>query len=191
MHVQPSNRLHESSSTPRPVWRGVRVAWFVARTSVPSRAAPMRRPSAVGHTLRAMAKARRFVPAATWRDPRHLRGLRGERLAIGYLTACGWSVEAHRFRLGRHDLDLVVRRGCLVAFVEVKTRSSSVCGDGAASVTGAKCRVLARVAAAWKSRYGRRGDEYRFDVVTVRLGGGAPRLEHVHDAWRLTSSWLT
>ena len=47
---------------------------------------------------------------------------------MGYLVACGWQVEAHRFRIGRHDLDLIVRRGRLVAFVEVKTRRSLRCG---------------------------------------------------------------
>ena len=138
-----------------------------------------------------MAAAKRFVPAEEWRDSRHRRGLWGERLAVAYLTACGWSVEAHRFRLGRHDLDLVVRRGSLVAFVEVKTRRSEACGAAAASVTAAKCRILARVASAWRARYGRRGDEYRFDLLTVGLGGKVPRLDHVADAWRLSGSWLT
>ena len=65
-----------------------------------------------------MARAHRFIPADQWRDPRHVRGLRGEHAAMAYLIACGWEVEAHRFRLGRHDVDLVVRRGSLVAFVE-------------------------------------------------------------------------
>ena len=141
------------------------------------------------HTFPDMTHTKRFVPAAAWRDARHRRGLWGERLAIAYLTACGWSVEAHRFRLGRHDLDLVVRRGSLVAFVEVKTRTSGVCGEPAASVVPARCRVLARVAAAWRARFGHRGDEYRFDLVSIRLGGAAPRIEHIADAWRLTGSW--
>ena len=137
-----------------------------------------------------MKRERRFIRTEDWRDARHRRGLWGERLAIAYLTACGWSVEAHRFRLGRHDIDLVIRRGSLVAFVEVKTRRSGVCGEPVASVTAAKCRVLARVATAWRARHGRRGDEYRFDLVTVRLGGATPRLDHLADAWRLKGTWL-
>ena len=66
--------------------------------------------------------ARQFVPVAEWTDPRHRRGLLAELEAAAFLTACGWSVEAHRFRMGRSDIDLIVRRGCLVAFVEVKQR---------------------------------------------------------------------
>ena len=50
-------------------------------------------------------------PLRTWKDPRHRRGLAGERAAISYLLRNGWSIEAHRFRLGHHDLDLVARKG--------------------------------------------------------------------------------
>ena len=54
---------------------------------------------------------RRFVPTREWEDARQIRGLEGEHAAMAYLTSCGWSIEAHRFRLGRHDLDLIARRG--------------------------------------------------------------------------------
>jgi putative endonuclease len=136
-----------------------------------------------------MSDARRFVPVAAWTDRRHRRGLAGERAALRYLTACGWQVEAHRFRLGRHDLDLVMRRGRLVAFVEVKTRRSLRCGSPLESVTALKRRQIERVALGWRLRHGRPGDAYRFDLVAVTdLGGGRYELEHVVDAWRMTRS---
>ena len=65
---------------------------------------------------------------------------------MGFLVACGWQVEAHRFRLGRHDLDLVIRRDRLVAFVEVKTRRSLRCGSAVESVSALKRRLIERVA---------------------------------------------
>ena len=65
---------------------------------------------------------RRFVPTREWEDARQIRGLEGEHAAMAYLISCGWSIEAHRFRLGRHDVDLIARRGRVVAFIEVKTR---------------------------------------------------------------------
>jgi putative endonuclease len=108
---------------------------------------------------------------------------------MGYLVACGWQVEAHRFRIGRHDLDLIVRRGRLVAFVEVKTRRSLRCGSALESVSALKRRSIERVALGWRLRHGRAGDEYRFDLVAVSdRGRGRYEVEHVADAWRLTWS---
>ena len=93
-----------------------------------------------------MRSRSRPVPAELWTDPRHRRGLWGERIAIAFLSDRGWRVEVHRFRAGRHDLDIVARRGELVAFVEVKTRGSSEYGAPAESVDWRKRRTLARVA---------------------------------------------
>jgi putative endonuclease len=137
-----------------------------------------------------MASTRRFIPVAQWEDERQLLGLAGERIAIGFLTSCGWSVEAHRFKLGRHDVDLVIRKGRTVAFVEVKTRRSNVCGSGLEAVSRRKQRDIARVASVWLLRHGRPDDEYRFDLVAVQdYRGVAPVVEHVTDAWRPVGPW--
>jgi len=128
---------------------------------------------------------RSFVPVADWSDPRHVRGLRGEQLALAWLTARGWEVEAHRFRAGRHDIDLIIRRVELVAFVEVKTRASLACGHPVQALGWQKLRSLAWAAECWRARFGRRGDRYRFDVVGVLLGKGRPpEVRHLEDAWR-------
>jgi putative endonuclease len=112
-------------------------------------------------------------------------GFRGEMAALAYLTSCGWSIEAHRFRLGRHDLDLIVRQGGVVAFVEVKTRRGVGSGAPLESLSARQRASITRLAEVWRVRYGRPGDTYRFDVVGVfeRAGGGHV-IEHVPDAWR-------
>jgi len=121
------------------------------------------------------------IPVSEWTDPRHVLGVAGEKAALEHLVAMGWRIEAHRFRAGRHDIDLVIRRGTLVAFVEVKTRSTAQFGSGVESIGWKKRRALVWAATVWVARFGLPGDRYRFDVVTVRPGS---EIEHLSDAWR-------
>jgi putative endonuclease len=133
-----------------------------------------------------MRSHRSFVPVSHWADRRQRRGVAGERAAIAYLTACGWNIESHRFRWGRHDLDVVARKGRTVAFVEVKTRRSNTCGAALESVSALKRHILGKVAMHWRLRHGRVGDTYRFDILAIQdQGGGRYEVEHVEDAWRM------
>jgi putative endonuclease len=114
---------------------------------------------------------------------RQALGELGERIAGRWLRARGWTVVARRFRSGHRDIDLVVRRGADVAFVEVKTRRSAAFGDPAAAVGWRKRRELARSAAVWADRFGDAGCSYRFDVVAVVIGGSGVRIRHLEDAF--------
>ena len=88
--------------------------------------------------------------------------------------------------MGRHDLDIVARKGHLVAFVEVKTRKSNACGSALESVSALKRHILGKVALFWRVRHGQVGDTYRFDLLAIQdRGGGRYEVEHVEDAWRL------
>ena len=127
--------------------------------------------------------------AKTLRDPRHRLGLAGELRVMRWLAHRGWWIEAHRFRVGRHDVDLVIRRGVVVAFVEVKTRRGRSHGAGREAIGWRKRRAIAWAAEAWRIRHGRAGDVYRFDVVEVEAGCGdgarAGQIRHYEDAWRI------
>jgi putative endonuclease len=113
-------------------------------------------------------------------------GDRGEEIAAAYLAERGWRILNRQFRLGHREIDLVARRGEVVAFVEVKTRGGTGYGHPLEAITWKKRREIQRVALAWIDRYGLPGDVYRFDAVGILLpAGGAPRIEHVEDAWRL------
>ena len=131
-----------------------------------------------------MTRAADRIPVSEWTDPRHRLGLAGEEAARKELEQRGWRIEAHRFRAGRHDIDLVIRQGTLVAFVEVKTRSTDQFGSGVESIGWKKRRALIWAATVWMARFGRPGDRYRFDVVTVRPGRGGAGVDHLADAWR-------
>jgi putative endonuclease len=120
-----------------------------------------------------------------WSDPRHVRGLEGELLAIRHLRSTGWRILDHRFRMGRLEIDLVARKGHLVGFFEVKTRWTGAFGSPLQAVTWAKRREIVRVARAWVDRHGRPDDAYRFDVIGITMRKGTPpKLDHIEDAFR-------
>src|SRR5436190_19751021 len=98
---------------------------------------------------------------ANWSDPRHRRGLAGEEQAIRYLQSRGWEIVAHRFRVGRVEIDLIARRGCLVALVEVKVRRGVAFGSPFEAATGGKRREIVTAARGWMDRFGRQSDVYR------------------------------
>jgi len=115
----------------------------------------------------------------------HDLGRWGEELAAAELTRRGWIVLARNYRLGHREIDLIARRGAVVAFVEVKTRAGAGFGHPLDAVTPLKRREIEAVARAWIARFGRPGDVYRFDAVSIIHAPGEPtRFDHVEDAWR-------
>ncbi|MFW6079751.1 MAG: YraN family protein [Gemmatimonadota bacterium] len=116
----------------------------------------------------------------------HDLGRRGEALAAATLARRGWTILERNFRLGRNEIDIVARRGVVVAFIEVKTRAGLGHGHPLEAITRAKRREIERVARAWLERHGRPGDVYRFDAVAITWRRhGRPVVEHVPDAWRV------
>jgi putative endonuclease len=115
-------------------------------------------------------------------------GDRGEAEAGAWLAVQGYEVLDRNVRTRFGEIDLVVRRGDLVVFVEVKSRSGSGFGHPGEAVAGAKQRRLTRLASAYLREHGLDRCEVRFDVIAVlATSGGAPiRLEHIPDAFQAT-----
>lgn len=127
------------------------------------------------HGLLQMKRPRR---ATSDRKAAENRGREGERRAAWWLWLRGWQILDRRVRTPAGEIDLVVRKGKLVAFVEVKTRATGAELDFAIDE-----RRLARVAAAAEylmPRYARPGDDIRVDVILI-----APRTlpRHIENAW--------
>lgn len=116
--------------------------------------------------------------------PAESLGVRGEDLATEFLERGGWRILHRNFRLGRKEIDLVVRRDGVVAFVEVKTRGGLDFGHPFEAITRRKQREIRQVAEAWIARHGTPDEDYRFDAVAVLIQAGSPPLiEHLEDAW--------
>ena len=84
-------------------------------------------------------------------------------------------------------MDLVCRdrNENLLAFVEVKTRSSDTFGRPADAVNREKEALICRGARAWLRMLDRPEVPFRFDIVEVILDGKAPRFELLQSAFQL------
>jgi len=102
----------------------------------------------------------------------------GETAAAWWLRLKGWRILARRVRTPAGEVDLIARRGNLVAFVEVKRRRTGAELDFAIDEYR-----LARVAAAAEylgARYMQPGDDMRVDVILIAPGRA---LRHIENAW--------
>lgn len=108
------------------------------------------------------------------------RGALAETLAVWRLRLAGWRIVARDLRLGPAQVDIVARRGRVLAFVEVKQRQSIV--DAAESLHPAQRARIARAAEIFlANRPEFAAFETRFDAILVAPGRFP---EHRQDAWR-------
>lgn len=110
-------------------------------------------------------------------------GQLGEQLAARYLSSKGYTIEAKNWRVNRLEIDLILRRGETLIFVEVKTRSNPDFGAPESFVSKRKKRLLTSAATAYMQEVGHEW-AIRFDVVSVVLQPDRePEINHFEDAF--------
>ena len=93
-------------------------------------------------------------------------GLSAESRAAALLIAKGYRILARRFRTPYGEIDLVVRRRNLVAFVEVKARASL--DEAAYAVTPRQQQRIVNAAQAWLMAHPEHAEfDLRFDAVLI------------------------
>ena len=102
------------------------------------------------------------------RAQREAKGRRGETLAAWYLRFKGWRILARRVKTPRGEIDLIARRGAVVAFIEVKWRANAIELDHA--IDAYRLRRVLAAAEAVGHRYARPDDQQRIDVVLLAPG---------------------
>jgi len=98
-----------------------------------------------------------------------ITGAAGEARALAYLQEQGLMLVEQNFRCKTGEIDLVMRQGQTLVFVEVRARAGNRYGGAAASVTPAKQRRLIRAAQYYLQRF-RAVPPCRFDVVAIDAG---------------------
>jgi putative endonuclease len=116
-------------------------------------------------------------------------GIAAEQVAADLLERDGWKILHRNWRWRHKEIDLVVRRGELVAFVEVRARRDPRHGHPLETIGQRKRREIEAAARVWIARHGLPGDRYRLDAMSILdpSGTGAgPDLvaEHVEGAWQ-------
>ncbi len=99
----------------------------------------------------------------------YLRGRGAERLALLWLLAKGYRPLARRYSAAGGEIDLIVRRGKTIAFVEVKARGHMEAA--LSSIDKTKRHRFSRAARAWLSRNPSvAGLTFRADAVFLAPG---------------------
>ena len=103
-----------------------------------------------------------------------------ERRARRWYRLRGWRILGANVWAGGNELDLIVRRGRVLRFVEVKEKRGGEFGNPLEMVGAEKQRRVRRAAEAWLAAHPELGSlTATFDVVGVRDG----RLQRVADAF--------
>ena len=114
-------------------------------------------------------------------------GERGEGLALRHLEGEGYEALERNYRTRYGEIDLVVRRGATLVFVEVKSRRGTGFGEPLEAVTPRKqeqVRLMAEQYLADKEPgFAESFEEMRFDAVGILVGRGRRGIRHVEDAF--------
>lgn len=93
-------------------------------------------------------------------------GARAESLAAAYLVGQGMAPVARNYRTKAGEIDLIMRHGTTLVFVEVRYRSRTLHGSPEETVDARKRRRIVRAAAQYLTTLDVVPD-CRFDVVSI------------------------
>lgn len=109
-----------------------------------------------------------------------VRGRRAELAASLWLATKGYRILFRRYRTALGEIDLVARRGRVLAFVEVKQRAHK---EAALIAVGPRQQQrLVRAAAAFRARHRKLAElQPRFDLIVITPGRWP---EHLRGVWQ-------
>jgi len=110
-------------------------------------------------------------------------GAKGEKLAADFLERLGFEVINRNFRFERGEIDIIARKGKLIIFCEVKTRTSSVYGKGEEAVDLRKQKQIRKVAEGYILERELDDYEFRFDVVVVEIERSETKIRIIENAF--------
>jgi len=109
-------------------------------------------------------------------------GREAEDLAASYLIDKGYEIVARNYRYGHAEVDLIIRKGIFLVFVEVKSRKNVKFGMPEAAVSKLKVSLVKRAADfyVYKTNWHK---QIRFDVISIIFRSDGFEIKHFEDAF--------
>ncbi|NOT68316.1 MAG: YraN family protein [Methylophilaceae bacterium] len=107
-------------------------------------------------------------------------GVAAEQMAATYLQQQGLTLISQNFTCRYGEIDLIMREGRMLVFVEVRLRSNARFGGAGMSITPAKQHKLQRSAEYYLQQYG--NSACRFDAVLMNKAS-AEHIEWIKNAF--------
>jgi len=115
-----------------------------------------------------------------------LLGSKGERIAKRYLRRHGYRIEEVNYTTKFAEVDIIGWDGDVLAFVEVKTRTSDLLGEPEESVNIHKQRKIILAAKYYINKNRLWDTNARFDIVSIKYRGRfSKQIALFKDAFRL------
>ena len=109
-------------------------------------------------------------------------GMEGEREAVKYLKKEGYEILETNWHFHRYEIDIIAKRGEVLAIVEVKTRATDYFGDPEDAVDYKKRRKIVESADAYIEERDLDVD-VRFDIVAILKTKDGLKLRFIEDAF--------
>ena len=109
-------------------------------------------------------------------------GQAGEEAVAHHLINQGFVILERNARIGRLELDIVARRGRLVVFCEVRTRTTVRFGHPAETLTRKKRRSVRTAVAQWLRAHRLGSVRVRLDVAGVVMNQFGTRIDYFANA---------
>jgi len=117
---------------------------------------------------------------------RQALGEKGEQVVADWLQRQGYTVMQRNFACKFGEIDLIVCKDEVVAFVEVKRRLDTYFALSEV-VTPSKQRRIAKTAKFFIAHQGDAQRAYRFDVALVQETDAGPKVTHIENAFMVSS----
>ncbi|QOJ23883.1 MAG: YraN family protein [Gammaproteobacteria bacterium] len=110
-----------------------------------------------------------------------MKGSDAEQIAVSYLQRQNLALVTQNYRCRFGEIDLIMRDGATLVFIEVRMRSNATFGGAAASITPAKQAKLLRTARHYLSQFTSE-PPCRFDALLLS-GNHGQEIEWIKDAF--------